>query len=101
MSSHHGSTSRAGGPSEPLDAGALVAACEEAVRTYEPAKTTVDSHAGDFLAAKRITDPDDARFVQQVMYGCMRYKKLLKIFLKKFLKMQANNGRRDFQILKK
>ena len=81
MSSHHGSTSRAGGPSEPLDAGALVAACEEAVRTYEPAKTTVDSHAGDFLAAKRITDPDDARFVQQVMYGCMRYKKLLKIFL--------------------
>ena len=63
MSSHHGSTSRAGGPSEPLDAGALVAACEEAVRTYEPAKTTVDSHATDYLASKRITDPDDARFI--------------------------------------
>ena len=77
----------------------LVAACEEAVRTYEPAKTTVDSHTDEFNKRKKITDPDDQRFVQQVMYGCLRYKKMLKIFLSSlYFKHSGETQRGDYTL---
>lgn len=82
-----------------LSAAALVAACEEAVRTFEPAKTTVDSHTDDFIRSKRISDPEDQRFVQQVMYGCLRYKKMLKIFLSSlYFKHSGETQRADYSL---
>jgi len=68
-----------GAPS--LQVADLLDACEQLVRSYNPSKTTVDAHCADFAATKRITDADDKRFLEQVMYGCTRYKKLLKVFI--------------------
>lgn len=77
----------------------LVAACEEAVRCYEPSKTTVDSHTEEFNARKKISDPDDQRFVQQVVYGCLRYKKMLKIFLSSlYFKHSTETQREDYTL---
>ena len=64
-----------------MDPTELISACEEMVRTFNPVVTTVDSHAAEYIAQKRVGDQDDQRFLEQVLYGCVRYKKMLKILL--------------------
>ncbi|KAL1503744.1 hypothetical protein AB1Y20_012214 [Prymnesium parvum] len=82
-----------------LSAERLIAACEEAVRTYEPAKTTVDTHTDQFNLRKKISDPDDQLFVQQVVYGCLRYKKMLKIVLSSlYFKHSGETQRGDYTL---
>ena len=82
-----------------LTPGELVAKCEECVRTYDPSKQTVDSHTEDYIQRARISDPDDERFVQQVMYGAFRYKKLLKIFLSSlYFKHGGETQRSDYTL---
>ena len=82
-----------------LTPGELVARCEECVRTWEPSKTTVDSHTEAYISGHKITDPDDQRFVQQVMYGTMRYKKMLKIFLSSlYFKHGGETQRSDYTL---
>ena len=43
----------------------LLKACVELVQSYNAGKCTVDSHATDFIARKRIEDEHDQRFLQQ------------------------------------
>ena len=82
-----------------LTPGDLIARCEECVRTFDPAKTTVDSHTDEYVARTRISDPDDERFVQQVMYGTFRYKKMLKIFLSSlYFKHGGETQRSDYTL---
>ena len=82
-----------------LGPAALMAACEEAVRTYNPVKTTVDTHTADYIAEKKIGDADDQRFIEQVMYGCMRYKKMLKVFLSSlYFKHGGETQRADYTL---
>ena len=82
-----------------LTPGDLIARCEECVRTWEPSKTTVDSHTEQYIAKHRISDPDDQRFVQQVMYGTMRFKKMLKIFLSSlYFKHGGETQRADYTL---
>ena len=77
----------------------LMAACEEAVRTYNPVRTTVDTHTADYIAEKKIGDADDQRFIEQVMYGCMRYKKMLKVFLSSlYFKHGGETQRADYTL---
>ena len=69
------------------------------MRTYDPSKQTVDSHTEDYIQRARISDPDDERFVQQVMYGAFRYKKLLKIFLSSlYFKHGGETQRSDYTL---
>lgn len=88
------------GPFMPiLSPGDLIARCEECVRTWEPSKTTVDSHVEEYITRNRVSDPDDQRFVQQVMYGTMRYKKMLKIFLSSlYFKHGGETQRSDYTL---
>ena len=82
-----------------LTPGELIARCEECVRTYDPSRTTVDSHTDEYVTRKRISDPDDERFVQQVMYGTFRYKKMLKIFLSSlYFKHGGETQRSDYTL---
>jgi len=82
-----------------LSPGDLIARCEECVRTWEPSKTTVDSHVEEYVTRNRVSDPDDQRFVQQVMYGTMRYKKMLKIFLSSlYFKHGGETQRSDYTL---
>lgn len=82
-----------------LTPGDLIARCEECVRTFDPSRTTVDSHTDEFVARTRISDPDDERFVQQVMYGTFRYKKMLKIFLSSlYFKHGGETQRSDYTL---
>ena len=62
----------------------LVSECEDVIRSFDPLKTTVDSHAEEKLG--KITEATDADtiFVQQVFYGCVRYQRALKVFLSSF-----------------
>lgn len=82
-----------------LSAEKLVAACEEAMRTFEPAKSTIDSHIEQYNKSNRICDPEDQRFIQQVVYGCFRYKKMLKIFLSSlYFKHSGETQRGDYTL---
>eukprot|EP00962_Isochrysis_galbana_P022647 scaffold6769_cov114-Isochrysis_galbana.AAC.7 len=79
-----------------LEVGELVRHCEQLVHTYNAGRTTIDTHTDEFLAEHRVRDPDDARFLQQVMYGCVRYKKLLKIFISSlYFKHSGESQRSD------
>jgi hypothetical protein len=59
----------------------LLAACENLVKSFDPVIMTVDAHVEeelkDFAEADRI-------FLHQVLYGCVRYKAVLKVFLSNF-----------------
>ena len=79
--------------------GDLLAACVELVATYNPGKCTVDSHSTDFIAQHRVTDKDDQTFMQQVFYGCMRYKRLLKIFISSLYFKHSGETQRADQTL--
>lgn len=57
----------------------LVRRCEEIVSTYHAGRTTVDTHTDEYLSEHGIVEPEDVCFLQQVMYGCVRYRRLLKI----------------------
>ena len=82
-----------------LTPGDLIARCEECVRTFDPSRTTVDSHTDEYVSRTRISDPDDERFVQQVMYGTFRYKKMLKIFLSSlYFKHGGETQRSDYTL---
>ena len=77
----------------------LIARCEECVRTWDPSRTTVDSHIEEYVTRTRISDPDDERFVQQVVYGTFRYKKMLKIFLSSlYFKHGGETQRNDYTL---
>lgn len=82
-----------------LTPGDIIKHCEECVRSWDPSKTTVDSHTSEYIEAFRISDPDDARFVQQVTYGTMRYKKMLKILLSSlYFKHAGETQRSDYTL---
>lgn len=87
---------------KPEAAQALLRWAEEVIKTYNPVTSSVDTHAHEMLgdtehevrqrpqsppapaaltgrpACPQDADPD-AVFVQQVFYGCVRYKKFLKV----------------------
>ena len=82
-----------------MDPGELIASCEEMVRTYNPVVTTVDSHAAEYIKLKRVSDSDDQCFLQQVLYGCVRYKKMLKVFLSSlYFKHGGETQRADYTL---
>lgn len=68
--------------------------CEQCYAELDVGKTTVDSHTEDFLKGKRLIGPggsavsqddeDTATFVKQVVYGTVRYKRLIMVLLTAF-----------------
>ena len=72
----------------------LMALCEQCYAELDVGKTTVDSHTEDFLRRNRLIGPgsgaasqadeDTATFVKQVVYGTVRYKRLIMVLLTAF-----------------
>ena len=82
-----------------MDPAELISACEEMVRTFNPIVTTVDSHAAEFIKLKKVVDADDKMFLEQVLYGCVRYKKMLKVFLSSlYFKHGGETQRADYTL---
>eukprot|EP00899_Mesostigma_viride_P018959 jgi/Mesvir1/27064/Mv20756-RA.1 len=74
----------------------LIKCCEEIFATFNPGKVTPDSYADECLEKWRL-DPenDDAVFIKQVFYGCLRYNKLIKTLLASFFHVNASSASRS------
>ena len=62
----------------------LLELCEAAYTSFNPGQLTLDSHADECVKAFKISATDAEGFVRQVLYGVVRYKKLLGAFVKSF-----------------
>ncbi|GMF31428.1 unnamed protein product [Phytophthora lilii] len=71
----------------------LLAACEELIKSFDPAKTTVDAHATEEL--RGLASTSDQRFLQQVLYGSYRYRELLRPMLTLFLDSHSSQVSRS------
>ncbi len=72
-----------------LAADALVDLCEAVLKSFNPARSTLDSHAAAELDERSDLAENDKIFVKQVLYGCVRYKRALKALITSFY---YNNG---------
>jgi hypothetical protein len=71
----------------------LLAACEELIKSFDPAKTTVDAHATEEL--RGLPSVSDQRFLQQVLYGSYRYRELLRPMITLFLDSHSSQVSRS------
>ncbi|KAK1946761.1 Cilia- and flagella-associated protein 99 [Phytophthora citrophthora] len=73
----------------------LLAICEELIKSFDPAKTTVDAHATEEL--RGLSSTADQHFLQQVLYGSYRYRELLRPMLTIFLDSHSSQvSRTDY-----
>mmetsp|Transcript_63949 Transcript_63949/g.171310 ORF Transcript_63949/g.171310 Transcript_63949/m.171310 type:complete len:80 (+) Transcript_63949:133-372(+) len=61
--------------------GELVENCIKGYKSYNGNKMTIDAHLEVFLAEIGCSDEGDAVFIKQVVYGCLRFKKFIKVTL--------------------
>jgi len=79
--------------------GELIDLCIECYKTYQPSKVTLDSHIEVFLAKIDCNDEGDVVFIKQVVYGCIRYKKLNKVTLTAlYFKHGTQVSREDYHL---
>ena len=76
----------------------LLKACITIIDTYDPKKTTVDAHCDASPVTKKVTEVEH-KFIKQVFYGCVRYKKFLGIFVTGFLYKNPATAQRSDQTL--
>eukprot|EP01065_Artemidia_motanka_P035607 TRINITY_DN43518_c0_g1_i1.p1 TRINITY_DN43518_c0_g1~~TRINITY_DN43518_c0_g1_i1.p1 ORF type:complete len:818 (+),score=325.97 TRINITY_DN43518_c0_g1_i1:50-2503(+) len=62
--------------------------CEAALTSFDPNTHTVDSHMAEYLAAHPKLGESERGFVQQVCYGCTRYKVMLRSAVGKYLSVK-------------
>eukprot|EP00288_Rhodomonas_lens_P017115 CAMPEP_0177698456 /NCGR_PEP_ID=MMETSP0484_2-20121128/5051_1 /TAXON_ID=354590 /ORGANISM="Rhodomonas lens, Strain RHODO" /LENGTH=780 /DNA_ID=CAMNT_0019209551 /DNA_START=35 /DNA_END=2374 /DNA_ORIENTATION=+ len=78
---------------------ALLDACVQCYKSYNPNKVTMDSHLEYFIAEIDCTDEGHALFIKQVVYGCIRYKKLNKVVLTAlYFKHGTEVSREDYHL---
>jgi len=61
--------------------------CIQVIESYDPKRTTVDAHIEDTPIIKddKNVGEVERKFIHQVFYGCIRYQKMLKLFVTSFL----------------
>lgn len=80
-----------------LELDRLVARCESVLESFNPVKCTLDAHAADVLGADRALCLADRDFVEQVLYGSVRYRAALKPLLASFFhNHSATTSRGDY-----
>eukprot|EP00941_MAST-03F_sp_MAST-3F-sp1_P005564 g5564.t1 len=63
----------------------LVSRIVSVIKSYRPNVMGVDTHAAECLGIREGVDPTpEQTFIKQVLYGCVRYRKVLKILLSSF-----------------
>ena len=63
-----------------LPPGQLLQLSEQLYTSYDSRRVTVDSHAESFLGQFDLCETDRV-FAEQMLYGCVRYRRLLDAFL--------------------
>eukprot|EP00397_Hematodinium_sp_SG-2012_P016599 GEMP01016942.1.p1 GENE.GEMP01016942.1~~GEMP01016942.1.p1 ORF type:complete len:776 (+),score=205.93 GEMP01016942.1:254-2581(+) len=63
----------------------LLRKCIEIIESFNPKKTTVDAHYSDSGVISPEMALPEKKFIHQVLYGCVRYANLLKVFVHSFL----------------
>lgn len=72
----------------------LLSVCEELIKSFDPALTTVDVHATEKLQDLSL---NDQQFLQQILYGSYRYREVLRPMLAIFLDTHASQvSRADY-----
>ncbi|POM73407.1 Hypothetical protein PHPALM_9748 [Phytophthora palmivora] len=72
----------------------LLVVCEDLIKSFDPAKTTIDAHATEKLGG---LSTSDQQFLQQVLYGSYRYRELLRPMLTLFLDSHSSQvSRTDY-----
>lgn len=56
----------------------LVRLCIDFEKSFKPSITTLDIHLSECIEKSQVADESDAVFIKQVVYGLVRYKKLIK-----------------------
>lgn len=78
----------------------LINLCKQVVSTYNPVLDSPDTHFEKLFASNE--DENESMFVQQVFYGCNRYKEFLKELIKAIFKVNVtttnSNDRLPFTI---
>ena len=73
----------------------LLERAEQLIKTYNPKRTTLESHATEFLSGNK--NDSDVAFLKEVLYGVMRCKAALKVFMACFFNdMSARVLRSDY-----
>lgn len=75
----------------------LIELCIKCVEEYNDVVMTLDSHADNFLES--VKDPYEKVFINQIFYGCVRYKEFLKVFVNIFYKMNPVGSNRNDKVL--
>jgi hypothetical protein len=73
----------------PLPPAKLMERAVNMLSSFNPGRVTVDAHADEVFAKYKVRNEDDATFLRQVFYGCIRYKRLLGIFISAFFHHNA------------
>ena len=55
----------------------LLSLCEEMIKTYNPKRMSVESHADGFLSERK----GNSEFIREVFFGVMKHKAALKVFM--------------------
>merc|ERR1719408_27884 len=74
----------------------LLKACIVILDTFDPKRTTVDAHCDASPWLKKCSEVE-AKFLQQVFYGCVRYQSFLRIFVTGFLYKNPATAQRSDQ----
>lgn len=82
--SGYGRGSQASTSNRCLGAKALLEASEEVYTSFNPARLTIDAHSDAYISQHRINNKDDDTFIRQVLYGTVRYRKLILAFTNAF-----------------
>lgn len=77
----------------------LIVKCTQVLESYDPKRTTVDAHLDDTPVLTNKMSDVDTKFVSQVFYGCIRYQKLLRLFVNSFLYKNPATAQRSDQSL--
>eukprot|EP01006_Ploeotia_vitrea_P063036 TRINITY_DN84836_c0_g1_i1.p1 TRINITY_DN84836_c0_g1~~TRINITY_DN84836_c0_g1_i1.p1 ORF type:complete len:759 (-),score=123.71 TRINITY_DN84836_c0_g1_i1:85-2361(-) len=65
----------------------LLGLCEGCYTSFNPNVTTEDSHVEAFLRENKILDGRERVFIQQAVYGCVRYRALMEVIISAYLRI--------------